>query len=179
MLTYAQKQEAVAELKEKLGRAKSVIVADYRGLDVPAVNELRSRLRGLGSGECEYQVVKNTVLRRAAEGSDVASIAEHFRGPTAIAISYGDPAGLAKALVDYAKVHEKFEVKAGILDGRAVGSEEIGTLATLPSLEQLRATLVGLIQAPAQKMAALLQAPAAQLARLAEARRSSLEENGA
>jgi large subunit ribosomal protein L10 len=179
VLTYAQKEEAVAELKGKLARAKSVIVADYRGLDVPAVNELRSRLRGLGSGECEYHVVKNSILRRAAEGSDVASITEHFRGPTAIAISYGDPVGLARTLVEYAKVHEKFEVKAGVLDGRAIGNEEIGTLATLPSLDQLRARLVGLIQAPAQKLAAVLQAPAAQLARLAEARRASLEEGGA
>lgn len=179
MLTFAQKQEAVAELKDKLSRAKSVIVADYRGLDVTSVNELRSRLRALGQGECDYQVVKNTILRRAAEGSDVASIAEHFQGPTAIAISYGDPVGLAKTLVEYAKAHESFEVKAGVLDGRAIGNEEIGTLATLPNLEQLRARIVGLIQAPAQKLAAVIQAPAAQLARLAEARRESLEKGGA
>ena len=101
MLTFAQKQEAVAELKDRFSRAKSVFVADYRGLDVQQVNQLRSKLRVEGDGDYEYHVVKNSLLRRAAEGSDVAEIADHFVGPTAIALSYGDPVSLAKTLVDY------------------------------------------------------------------------------
>ncbi|MCG8435016.1 MAG: 50S ribosomal protein L10, partial [Gammaproteobacteria bacterium] len=152
MLTFAQKQEAVAELKDKLGRATSVIVADYRGLDVESVNQLRSKLRESGPDAYEYRVVKNSILRRAAEGSGVDSLGEHFRGPTAIAISYGDPVGLAKTLVDYAKDHDAFELRAGYLDGKAIGSGEIATLATLPTLDELRGKLVGLIQAPAQKI---------------------------
>jgi large subunit ribosomal protein L10 len=176
--TFAQKQEAVASFKDKFARAKIVCVADYRGLDVQSVNQLRSRLRSEGQGEFEYHVVKNTLLRRAAEGSDVAAIADHFRGPTAVALSFGDPVGLAKTLVSYAKDHEAFELRGGLMDGRPIDTGEIATLATLPSLDELRGKLVGLLQAPAQKIAAVLVAPAAQVARVMEARRASLEESG-
>jgi large subunit ribosomal protein L10 len=177
MLTYAQKQEQVAELQEKLGRASSVIVADYRGLDVPAVNELRARLRAVG--ECEYRVVKNSVLRRASEGTGVADIAEHFKGPTAVALAFGDPVVLAKTLSEFAKDNEVFELRAGWLEGEALDTAGIATLATLPSLDELRGKLVGLLQAPAQKLVMVFQAPAAQLARIAEARSKKLEESGA
>ncbi len=179
MLSYAQKQEAVASMKEKFERAKSVIAVDYRGIDVMSVNSLRAKLRAEGQGDYEYHVVKNSVLKRAAEGLDVAAIEEHFSGPTAIAISYGDPVGLAKALVDFAKEHEVFELRGGVLDGKPIDTGEIATLATLPSLDELRGKLVGLLQAPAQKIAAVLQAPGGQLARVVEARRGSLEEGGA
>ncbi len=178
MLTLAEKQQEVSELREKFARATSVFLVDYRGLDVHAVNRLRTRLRTGGSGQYEYRVVKNTLLRRAAEGSAVAVMSEHFQGPTAVAISYGDPVALAKTLVDYAKDHEALELRAGFLDGRLLGKGEIATLATLPSLEQLRGRLAGLIQAPAQKIAAVLAAPGGQLARLVEARRAKLAESG-
>jgi len=179
VLTLAQKKAAVAELKEKLGRATSVIVADYRGLDVESVNALRSKLREGGPEDYEYKVVKNSILRRAAEGSQVEPLVEHFQGPTAIAIAYGEPVALAKTLVGYAEEHAAFEIRAGFLEGRPIGTGEIAVLATLPSLEALRGKLVGLLQAPAQKIAAVLQAPAGQLARLAEARRGKLEAGGA
>jgi large subunit ribosomal protein L10 len=174
MLTFKQKQDAVAELKEKFDRANSVIAVDYRGLGVPAINELRGKLRE--GGDTEYHVVKNAVLRRAAEGGDVALMSEHFQGPTAVAVSYGDPVAMAKALVDFAKDNEDLELKGGVLDGKAVDLGEIATLATLPSLDALRGKIVGLLQAPAQMVARVLQAPAGQLARLADARRSQLEE---
>jgi large subunit ribosomal protein L10 len=175
VLTYAQKQEQVARLKDKFTRATSVIVADYRGLNVEAVNKLRSRIRQDGQGDYEYYVTKNTLLRRATEGSDVAVLNEHFQGPTAVAFAYGDPVGLAKCLVDYAKEHEAFELRAGFMEGRAIDRAEIATLATLPSLDELRGKLVGLLQAPAQKIAAVLAAPGGQLARVVEARRQNLE----
>ena len=132
VLTRAQKEEQVAELKEKFGRATCVYVADYRGVDVKSANELRGRIRTEGGGDYEYRVTKNSVLRRAAADSDVPSIVEHFQGPTAIAISYGDPVGLAKILVDFAKEHEVFELKAGVLDGkadRARGDRDAGDAA--------------------------------------------------
>jgi large subunit ribosomal protein L10 len=169
VLTRAKKEEQVAELKEKFSRASCVYVADYRGIDVESVNQLRSRVRKEGQGDYEYRVTKNAVLRRAAEGSDVAGIVEQFQGPTAIALSYGDPAGLAKILSDFAKTHEAFEIKGGVLDGQAVGEQEIATLATLPSLDELRAMLIGLVQAPAGKIARLMTEPGAQLARLMDA----------
>jgi large subunit ribosomal protein L10 len=170
MLTRAQKEEQVAELKDVFSRATCVYVADYRGLDVQAVNQLRSRVVKEGGGDFEYRVTKNRLLKLAAEGSDVAGIAEHFQGPTAIAVSYGDPAGLAKILDDFAKDHETFELKGGVLDGAPIGRGEIATLATLPSLDELRGRLVGLLQAPASKLARLLNEPGSQLARVVQAK---------
>jgi large subunit ribosomal protein L10 len=178
MLTRTQKEEQVAELRDKFGRATSLIVADYRGIDVQSINGLRSKLRAGEGQEYEYRVTKNTVLRRAAEGLPVEAIVESFNGPTALALSFGDPVGLAKILVDFAKDHEVFEIRAGLLDGKPVDGEEIAQLATLPSLDELRGKLVGLLQAPAQQLAQLLVAPAAQLARVADARRAQLEESG-
>jgi len=170
MLTRAQKEEQVAELKEKFGRATCVYVADYRGVDVKSVNELRGRIRKKGGGDYEYRVSKNSVLRRAAADSDMAQLMDRFQGPTAVAISYGDAVGLAKILVDFANEYEVFELKAGMLEGRTIEPREIGTLATLPSLDELRAKLVGLIEAPATKLVRLLSEPGAQLARAVAAR---------
>jgi len=178
VLTRAQKEEQIAEFKEKFERANSFYIADYRGLDVPAVNELRSKIYIEGGGDYEYRVLKNSVLRRAVEGLDASEVAEHFNGPTVVALSYGDPIGLAKILSDFAKTHEVFELKGGVLDGKAVSTAEIATIATLPTLDELRGKMVGLIQAPAAKLARLMNEPAAQLARVLEARHKSLEEAG-
>ena len=170
MLTRAQKEDQVAELKEKLGRATSLYVADYRGIDVEAANALRRRVRSEGDGQFEYRVCKNSVLRRAAEGSDFAQVSDAFQGPTALAISFGDPVGLAKILDQFAEDHEAFEIKGGVVDGAAVDRGEIATLATLPGLDELRGKIVGLLQAPASKLARLLNEPGAGLARTLSAR---------
>jgi len=172
VLTRTQKEEQVADLKEKFGRASCVYVADYRGLDVESVNELRNKLHAEGGGDFEYRVTKNAVLRLAAGDTDVASIAEHFQGPTSIAISYGDPVALAKVLSDFSKDRDVFTLKAGILDGEAVTPDEIAQIATLPSIDQLRGKIIGLIQAPATKLVRLLSEPGAQLARVMSARGS-------
>ena len=170
MLTRAEKEQQVETLREKLGRATCVYVADYRGIDVQSVNRLRSRIRKEGEGDYEYRVAKNSVVRRAVTDTPAAELVERFEGPTAVAISYGDPVGLAKILVEFAKEHEVFELRAGVLEGRAIEATEIGTLATLPSLNELRATLVGLIQAPATKLVRLASEPGAQIARVLSAR---------
>jgi large subunit ribosomal protein L10 len=176
VLTRGQKEEQVQDLKTKFSRATSVFVAEYRGLDVLRQDALRRKLRAEGQGTYEYRVTKNTLLRRAAEGSDVAHISSHFKGPTAVAISYGDPVGLAKILVEYAKENDIFKLRGAVLDGRALGQAEIATLATLPSLSALRGKIVGLLQAPAGQLARLLAAPGAQLARVVEARHKALAE---
>lgn len=170
MLTRAQKESQVAELSEKLERATSVYVADYRGVGVEAVNALRSRIRKEGAGDYEYHVTKNSVLRRAASQVAKVPIADRIAGPTAVAISFGDPVGLAKILVDFQEQHEVFELKVGVLAGRAIEPGEIGTLATLPSLDELRGKLVGLLQAPATKLVRLLAEPGSQIARVLNAR---------
>jgi large subunit ribosomal protein L10 len=178
VLNRAQKEEQVADFKDKFGRATSVFVTDYRGLTVKQSNDLRRELRGDAPEESEFLVAKNSLLKLAAADSEVSSISEHFRGPSAIAVSYGDPVRIAKVLVDFQKKIDVFEIKGGFLDGNALGAEEVATLATLPSLLELRAKLVGLIQAPATKLVRLLSEPGSQLARLVEARRGALEESG-
>lgn len=176
MLTRTQKEEAVTVLSEKFSRATSVVVADYRGLDVEALTELRTKLRLATDGQTEYQVAKNTLLKLAANGSTAEVLTKHFSGPTAVAISYGDPVGAAKVLVDYAKAHDVFQIKGAMLEGQALDDQEFATLATLPSLDELRGKLVGLLMAPAGKIARLLKEPGGQMARLVAARRDSLGE---
>lgn len=177
MLSRARKQEQVAEFRERFGRATGVYVADFRGIDVEAANELRRKIRSEGKGDFEYRVAKNTVLRLASAGSDAERIAEHFDGPTALAFSYGDPLGLAKILVDFSKEHEAFELKGAVLDGEPVDRGEIAKLATLPSLDGLRAQIVGLLQAPAVKLVRLVSEPGARVARVLAARgREGAEE---
>jgi large subunit ribosomal protein L10 len=166
VLTRAEKEGQVATLKDKFSRATSIYVADYRGIDVAAVTKLRRKVHQEGGGDYEYRVIKNSVLRRAVEGSDASGLGDHFEGPSAVAISYGDPVGLAKVLADFAKENQAFELKGGMIEGEIVDRAEIAVLAALPTLDTLRGMLVGLIQAPASKLARLLNEPGAQLARL-------------
>ncbi|MFV1978569.1 MAG: 50S ribosomal protein L10 [Myxococcota bacterium] len=177
MLTRTQKEEQVSELNEKFSRAKSVYVADYRGLNVAAADNLRQRIRKGGAGDFEYRVAKNSVLRRASAGLDVAGLVSHFEGPTAVAISFSDPVGLAKVLSDFAKDHEVFEIKGGVVDGEVIDTAQIAVLAKLPSMDALRGMIIGLLQASATKLVRLIAEPGAQLARLVEARRAQQEES--
>ncbi len=177
MLTRTQKEEQVSELNEKFSRAKSVYVADYRGLNVAAADNLRQRIRKGGAGDFEYRVAKNSVLRRASADSDVAGLVSHFEGPTAVAISFSDPVGLAKVLSDFAKDHEVFEIKGGVVDGEVIDTAQIAALAMLPSMDALRGMIIGLLQASATKLVRLIAEPGAQLARLVEARRAQQEES--
>ncbi|MEE3328477.1 MAG: 50S ribosomal protein L10 [Myxococcota bacterium] len=176
MLTREQKADAVSELNEKFSRATSVFVADYRGLSVEEIRELRGKLRSESAEDFEYRVAKNSLLRLAAEGQDAEVLRPHFNGPTAVALAYGDPVSLAKILVKFAKENEVFEIKGGVLDGKALDQGEVAHLATLPNLLELRGMLVGLLQAPAVKLARLLNEPGGQLARLVAARKDALEE---
>ncbi len=176
MLTREQKKEAVSELGDKFARATSVFVADFRGLSVEDVRELRGLLRSESEDDFEYRVAKNSLLALAADGHDAEVLKEHFSGPTAVALSYGDPVGLAKVLVKYSKDHELFEIKGGVLDGKPLNKGEVKHLATLPNLLELRGKLVGLLQAPAVQLARLFNEPGGQLARLVAARKDALEE---
>jgi large subunit ribosomal protein L10 len=170
MLTRQQKEEQVAELKDKFERATSVFVADYKGLGVKQMESLRGGLRKAEASESEFCVAKNTLLRLASEGGPVEGLQEHFTGTTSIAMSFGDPVALAKTLVDYAKENEKFELRSAVLDGELLDGDGIKHLATLPSLDELRGKIVGLLQAPAGKLARLLNEPGGQLARVMAAK---------
>jgi len=177
-LTREQKEEQVAELHDKFERATSVFVADYSGLEVKQIEALRGGLRKAAASESEFRIAKNSVLRLASVGGSVEALKDHFRGTTSIAMSFGDPVALAKTLVDYAEANEAFEIRGGLLDGQVLELAEISNLATLPSLDELRGKIVGLLQAPAGKIARLLNEPAGQMARLVAARKTALEEGG-
>lgn len=175
MLTRKEKEDQVNELREKFGRATSVFVADYRGIPVAKLEALRKGLRKAQASNSEFQVAKNSILKRASEGGPVEGLKSHFKGTTSIAISFGDPAALAKTLVDYAKDNEQFQLRSAMLDGEVLDPAAISQLATLPSLDQLRGKLIGLLQAPASKLARLLNEPGAQIARVVSAKGSAAE----
>lgn len=151
------KKQFVADLKERLDRSKVVILTDYKGLDVGTVTELRRKLR---EAQVEFQVIKNTMLRRASEGTPVEPIIEHFKGPSAIAVSYDDPVTVAKILSDFAKTNDKLEIKMGVMGGKLMDAAMIKSLATLPSREVLLATVLSTMNAvPTSLVRALSDVP--------------------
>ncbi len=137
-----EKKKIVDELKDKFSKSKVVIVTDYKGLDVTTINSLRRELR---ESQVEYRVVKNTLLIRAAENTDLAMIKDNFKGPSAIAISYEDPVAPAKVLTDFAKDHEQLDIKAAVMEGRALGLEAIKALSKLPSREEIVGQLLSVM----------------------------------
>lgn len=144
MLTLSQKQDLVSELHEKFDQKKILILVDYKGLNVPKINDLRTRLREAG---VEFKVVKNTLLVRAAKDTDVDEIRQHFEGPSAVAMSYDDPVVPAKALFEFAKDNTKLEIKAGVMGGTALDVEGIRRLSELPSREVLLGQVLGAMNA--------------------------------
>ncbi|MFP4453182.1 MAG: 50S ribosomal protein L10 [Desulfobacterales bacterium] len=144
MLTLSQKQELVSELRKKFDQKKILILVDYKGLNVQKINDLRTRLRDAG---VEFRVVKNTLLIRAAQDTDVDLIREHFQGPSAVAMSYEDPVAPAKALSQFAKDNDKLEIRAGVLGGSVLDPEGIKRLAELPSREVLLGQVLGTMNA--------------------------------
>jgi large subunit ribosomal protein L10 len=152
-----EKKQIVDELKDKFSKSKVVIVTDYKGLDVTTINSLRRKLREF---QVEYRVVKNTLLTRAAESSDLAKIKETFKGPSAIAISYEDPVAPAKVLTDFAKDHAQLDIKAAVMDGRALDLAAIKALSDLPSREELISQLLrAMIGVPTGLVGALSDIP--------------------
>lgn len=139
MLNISQKKEVVERLSTQLAEAEITILIDYKGLDVLSMTELRAKLRDAG---VQMEVVKNTLLSRAAQGSDSALMADLYKGPNAIIISANDPVAPAKVLVDFAKDNEKMEIKAGTLGGKLLSVEEIIQLAKMPSKQELLTKLV-------------------------------------
>ena len=141
MLNISQKKEVVERLSTQLAEAEITILIDYKGLDVLSMTDLRAKLREAG---VQMEVVKNTLLSRAAQDSDSDSalMADFYKGPNAIIISANDPVAPAKVLVDFAKDNEKLEIKAGTLGGKLLSVEEIVQLAKMPSKQELLTKLV-------------------------------------
>jgi len=160
------KEERVSAVKEALDVAELIVVNQQLGLDADQTRTLRVEMRKIGVG---LKVAKNTLVKHAIKGTRFAALEKFLHGPTALAYSK-DPIAAAKASVDFAKKNEKFKIVGGIMGDQVLEEAQIKALATLPSLDQLRAKLVGLLQAPATKIAGILQAPAGQLARVVSAR---------
>lgn len=161
----AEKAEAVEELKGVFASAGVVVVSHYSGLTVADMTDLRGRLRQAGAG---LKVVKNRLVKKAIDGTEKSAAAGLFIGPVAIAYSE-DPVAATKVAVAYAKEKEQFVLKGGLLGDVVLDEKGVQALATLPSLDELRGKIIGLIQAPATKIAGVLQAPGGQLARVIHA----------
>jgi large subunit ribosomal protein L10 len=156
-LDIEAKKQFVEQLRERLQRSKVVIVTDFKGLDVGTLTELRRKLR---EANIEYQVIKNTMLRRASEGTGVEPLKDHFKGPSAIALSYDDPVAPAKLLTDFAKANAKLEIKIGVLNGKIIDLAGIKALSSLPSREELLAKVLStMIAVPTSLVRALNDVP--------------------
>jgi len=164
-----QKEQVVEELTERLKAADTLLVADYRGLSMPQISELRTRLLSSGA---RFTVVKNTLTRRAAEAAGAEALLTLIDGPSAIAFleADGDMVAAAKALADAARETQVLEIRGGVLQGRALSAAEVSILAALPPEDVLRGQVLGAIVAPLTALAGLLDAPLRNLVGLIDAR---------
>jgi len=159
----SEKEAMVQELAEKFSKAKAVVVAQFSKMNVSTATQLRSKLR---EGGVEYRVIKNTLAKRAAQGTPIAAVADDFVGPIALAISYGDVVAPAKILVEFLKDREFLKVKSGVVDGQRIQAAEVNALSKLPGLPELRASLLGLFNQPATQLVRTLAEPSSRLARV-------------
>jgi large subunit ribosomal protein L10 len=161
MKSKGKKKEELDDLKKDLVQAKNLFVAQFQGMTVAQSTELRVKIRETKS---KYRVVKNTLAKKAAEGTPAEAVSKQFDGSTAIAYNANDPVSLAKALSAYAKANPLFVFKAGIVEGRVINLSDITSIAAMPSKEELIAKLLFLINAPAQRLAVAINGVARNLA---------------
>src|SRR5919204_3863725 len=161
MKSKGKKKEELDQLKKELGDAKNMFVAQFQGMTVAQDAELRHKIRDTKS---KYRVVKNTLAKKAAEGTPAEGVAKSFDGSTAIAYNAADPVSLAKALTAYAKTNPLFVFKAGVVEGRVINLGDIASIAAMPSKEELIAKLLFLLNSPAQRLAVAMNGVARNLA---------------
>jgi large subunit ribosomal protein L10 len=173
----AEKERIVAELAERLRQTPTLFVADYRGLSVTEIDDLRTKLIEHGA---RFTVVKNTLTKRAAEEAGAEALLALLEGPTAIAFieADGDMVAVAKALTDSARTTRILAIRGGILDGSPIGEEDVRNLATLPPLDVLRGQVIGAITAPLMTVVGLISAPVRDLIGLIDARIEQLQAQG-
>jgi len=173
----SEKERVVEQLAERLRSTETLMVADYRGLTMPEIDELRTRLLEAGA---RFTVVKNTLTKLAAEQAGTTDVLELIDGPTAIAFleADGDPVAVAKVLNETSRAHEVLVIRGGLLEGTIVGDAEIKRLATLPPADVLRAQLAGAVVAPLTTVVGLFTAPLRDLVGILDARIRQLEEQG-
>ena len=160
-----QKEAFIASLRSSLEESSLVVVTRQSGLTVSEIQTLRGKIR---AGGATYRVGKNTLTRLAIKGTPNEELSTYLKGPTALACS-SDPVAAAKATVEFANTNDKLEVVCGILNGQFLDATAVKALATLPSLDELRGKIIGVLQAPASQIARILKEPASQLARVCAA----------
>jgi large subunit ribosomal protein L10 len=172
-MNRTEKQALIDGLHAEFGRSAHAILVDFKGLAVPAVTEFRRRVRKSGS---KYRVVKNTLAKRAAVGTPIEKLSDRLVGTTGLAYTENDPVALAKLLVEFAKDNPSLVVKGGLVAGeQLLDAAGVKALSAMPSLPELRARLLGLLQAPAGQLVRLLSTPGGQLARVLKAQEEKLE----
>jgi len=158
----AEKREVVTALHDAIAKTGVVVVAHYAGLTVAQMTKLRSEMRSAGG---RVKVAKNRLVKLALEGTDAKGIADLLKGPTCVAFS-DDPVAAPKVAVKFAKANDKFVILGGAMGAQVLDAQGLSSLASLPSLDELRGKLIGLIQAPASKIARTINEPGAMLARV-------------
>ena len=166
MMNKESKKHYIEEMKKNFSSNESVMIAQYQGLNVNELDELRKELREKG---ILFKVTKNRITKIAIKETPVKDLEKYFTGPTAAAIS-SDPISTAKILTKFAKSHNKLKIVAGFMDGKVLDRDEVAIIATLPSLEEARAKIVGILASPAQKLVSILLAPGSKIANLARAK---------
>ena len=161
-----QKGTIVEELAENLGRASISLVSEYKGMTASQSDDMRRRLRAVRG---EFRVAKNTLVRRAIKDTRYKALGDKLGGPVGLILSYADPVELAKTVTSMRELGDKFKVRGGVLDGKALSAEEVQAFAALPPREVIFAQLLGLLQAPATQLARLLNEPGSAMARLLDA----------
>lgn len=172
MSNLEAKKQAVKEIQKWVQDANLVVVTDYRGLNVAEMNELRGKLKTVGA---EYKVLKNTLTRFALQKNGLEELLPYTEGPNAMLFSSNEPVEPAKILFDFAKTHKNLEVKAGLLEGKVIGVDQVKALSTLPSKEVLVAQVLGGLQAPLYGFAYVLKANLSGLVRALDAVREQKE----
>ena len=151
-----EKAEAVEALKAAIAAQRGTVVAEYRGLKVSEITALRKKLRAI---DAEVRVVKNTLIRRAAEGTPFGELAGYFTGPTAVAFSHGDPVAMAKVMKEFAAASPKVTLRAGFVEGKVLSAKDVETLASVPSRDVLLSRLVGGLASPITRLARAFSDP--------------------
>ncbi|UCF35344.1 MAG: 50S ribosomal protein L10 [Acidobacteriota bacterium] len=160
-MNRVEKTAVVDGLHQTFSENGSVILLSFKGVNVPDITDLRQRIRAASSG---YEVVKNTLALRAAEGTPVGELKDHFSGPTAVAYTQEDPVALAKVLKEFVKANEGLAFKAGVVEGKVVSEAQVGDLADMPSRDELLSKLLYLLNAPLTRFATALKSPVRNLA---------------
>jgi large subunit ribosomal protein L10 len=173
-LNRQEKEQVISDLHKQVKQLKAAVLTNYRGLNVEQMNQLRQRLR---EEKISFNVVKNTLMKLASKGTDLEKLHDQFEGPTAVAISYGDPISLAKILVEFQKTQPILEIKAVLVEGKVTPPTEIKSLASMPPREVILAQVLGSLQTPGGQLAGTILSAIQQVLGTIHARADQLEKS--